>query len=393
MTRESGPPADDIYFDNAATSFPKPPEVIEAMAGYMTYIGANPGRSGHSKSVGAGKIVLEAREACAGLFGLDNPMRVVFCLNATDALNLAIQGLARPGGHAVTTSMEHNSVIRPLRELQKRGILSLTVVGTPGAVLDPSDIEKAIVDTTCLVAVNHASNVTGALQPIEEIGPICRRRGVPLIVDAAQSAGIAPVDMKRCGIDLLAFAGHKGLYGPTGTGGLAIADDFDYRRITPLRYGGTGSRSDSIEQPDFLPDRFESGTLNVAGIAGLAAGIRWIGEYPGGVAGIGARKTSMARYFTERAGEMIRGFRIHGSAASATGVCSFTIDGLSPAAIGGALDDRGVRCRAGLHCAPLAHRTIGTFPVGTVRFSFGVYNTEGEIDAALEALREMAGGS
>jgi selenocysteine lyase/cysteine desulfurase len=201
---------------------------------------------------------------------------------------------------------------------------------------------------------------------------------------------VIPVDIRESGISLLAFTGHKGLYGPTGTGGLAIAEGFDHGRMNPLRYGGTGSRSDSIEQPDFLPDRFESGTLNAAGLAGLAAGVRWLMNYPGGVAGIGRAKTELAGYFEEHAKTCIPGFTGHRIERSMTGVCSFSIEGISPSTIAAGLDDRGVRCRAGLHCAPLAHRTIGTFPEGTVRFSFGAFNTRDEIDYAVTALAEIA---
>jgi len=381
-----------MYFDNAATSFPKPAAVIEAMTGFMARGGGNPGRSGHEKSVEAGMEVFRAREALASLMGVKNPMRVVFGHNATDALNLAIQGLSREGGHAVTTSMEHNSVIRPLRELEKRGLISLTVVPcSPEGAADPDAIARAITAGTCLVAANHASNVSGIVQPIGDIGAACRARGVPFIVDASQSAGIVPIDTARDGIDLLAVTGHKALYGPTGTGALIIADSFDYSRLRPLRYGGTGSRSDSIEHPDFLPDRFEAGTLNTVGIAGLLAGIEYL-MASGGPERAGEHKRALAGRFVDAARGSVPGFRPVHPELSQTGVVSFTIDGFSPSEVGEYLDERCVQSRVGLHCAPLAHQTLGTFPAGTVRFSFGMFNALDEIEEAADMLAVLAAG-
>jgi cysteine desulfurase/selenocysteine lyase len=383
-----------IYFDNAATSFPKPPGVIEAVVEYMTRVGGNPGRSGHTRSIDAGEAVFSAREAVAGLLGVKNPMRVIHCSNATEALNLAIQGVLRPGDHAVTTAMEHNSTIRPLMEMERRSSISVTVVPCPGGRIDPDVLERSIRPETRLVVVNHASNAFGILQPLREIGTICRNREVILLADCAQSAGIVQLDMDGDAVDMIAVAGHKGLYGPTGTGALVLSDTFDHRLLRPLKFGGTGSNSDSTYQPDFIPDMFESGTLNAAGISGLCAGIRHILSLQNGVRSVQSHKKELADYFIRRAEESVRGFAIPVPAELIeTGVVSFNIGGRDPSDVAMRLADRyGIMCRSGLHCAPLAHRTIGTFPGGTVRFSFGIFNTREEVESAVKALGEIVGG-
>jgi cysteine desulfurase / selenocysteine lyase len=394
MTQTNGADNRLIYFDNAATTFPKPPEVVNAVIDYMTRIGGNPGRSGHAKSIDAGEVVFSAREAVAGLFGAASPMRVIFCSNATEALNLAIQGLLAGGGHALTTAMEHNSSIRPLMELEKRGGVRVTVVPCPVGRLDPGEFERSIMPATKLAMVNHASNSFGTLQPLREIGEICRRNNVILIADCAQSAGIVPIDMERDSIDILAFSGHKGLYGPTGTGGLVLSDAFDHMKIRSLVFGGTGSNSDSVYQPDFLPDIFESGTLNAAGIGGLCAGIQHILALQDGVRGIQMHKKELVEYFIARSTAGVKGFCSYIPPGSIeTGVVSFNIEGIEASEVAWLLSDRyGIMCRSGLHCAPLAHRTMGTFPRGTVRFSFGIFNRKDEIDASVEALSEISGG-
>ncbi len=392
MTQPIEHAARPVYFDNAATTFPKPHEVVDAVVDYMTHIGANPGRSGHQLSVDAGEIVFSAREAVASLFGVLNPMRVIFCSNATDALNLAIQGVLQSRGHAVTTAMEHNSTIRPLRELERRGEIEVTVVPCPGGRIDPADFARALRHDTKLAVVNHASNAFGIMQPLREIGEICRRREVVLLADCAQTAGLVPIDMKNGPVDMLAFSGHKGLYGPTGTGGLLLSEEFDYGRMRPLKYGGTGSSSDSVYQPDFLPDIYESGTLNAAGLSGLCAGINFILSLQGGVGGIELGKKELTAYFLARAGEGVRGFISPVPAELVeTGVISFNIEGMEPSDVAYYLSDRyNIMCRAGLHCAPMAHETMGTFPGGTVRFSFGIFNTKDEVDFAVSALAEIS---
>ncbi|MHB9095505.1 MAG: aminotransferase class V-fold PLP-dependent enzyme, partial [Eubacteriales bacterium] len=262
-----------IYLDNAATTWPKPEETIAAMEDCIRHAGANPGRGGHKMSLSAGRIVYETREAVAKLFKVDDPVRIVFTGNATESLNLALKGLLKPGDHVITSSMEHNSMARPLYVLQKRGVEVTQLQCSPTGTLEPGAVANAIKKNTVAVAILHASNVTGTILPIEEIGRITRANGVFLIVDAAQTAGLLDIDVNRINVDMLAFTGHKSLYGPQGTGGLFIRDGV---LPEPLCQGGTGSKSESLEQPEDMPDRFESGTPNTPGLAGLGAGIRFI---------------------------------------------------------------------------------------------------------------------
>ncbi len=375
-----------VYLDHAATSWPKAPGVSQAVADFLDRIGANPGRSGHRMSIEAGRIVSSARGTLAFLLGVEDPLRIVFCSNGTEALNIALHGYLRPGDEVVTTAVEHNAVMRPLRTLEREGVRVKVVACTRDGKLDPAQIAAAVSDGTTLIAMTHASNVTGTLLPVAEVARISHARGIPLLVDAAASAGAVPLSMTEMGIDLLAFTGHKGLLGPPGTGGLAIARTFDIRRLRPLKQGGTGSRSEHEEQPDFLPDMLESGTVNGAGIAGLACGTRWILET--GVDTIRDRLRAMSRMLRDGLGA-IPGVTIHGPSRpeDRTGIVSFTIEGKTPSEIGERLDrEHGVLCRVGLHCAPAAHRTIGTFPVGTVRFSAGIFHTDEEIARAIEAV-------
>lgn len=377
-----------IYFDNAATSWPKPPSVPEAMTRFLRECGANPGRSGHALSIQAGRIVYQARERLARLFGLGDPLAVVFAKNATEALNLALLGLLAPGDHVITSVMEHNSVLRPLRHLEGRGV-AVTRLPCPGGALDPAAVAGAITPRTRLVVLGHASNVTGALAPIAEVGELTRARGVLFCVDAAQSAGACDLDMQAMGIDVLAFTGHKSLYGPQGTGGLCIAKRAR-GKLRPLLHGGTGSASDSDVQPDFLPDAFEAGTLNAVGIAGLAAGLAFVEERT--VAAIRQHEVALTARLLEGL-RAIPGARVlgPGEAAARTAVVSFNLEGFRCSEVATVLEERaGICCRAGLHCAPLAHRQLGTFPEGSVRFSLGIFNTEPEIDAALDELRALA---
>ncbi len=377
-----------IYFDNAATSWPKPDGVPEAMARFLRECGANPGRSGHARSIQAGRIVYEARERIARLFGLADPLAVAFTKNATEALNVALQGLLAPGDHVITSVMEHNSVLRPLRHLEERGV-SVTRLACPGGALDAAALARAITPGTRLLVLGHASNVTGALAPIADVGELARARGVLFCVDAAQTAGCHPIDMEAMHIDLVAFTGHKALFGPQGTGGLCIGERAR-GKLRPLLFGGTGSASDSDAQPDFLPDAFEAGTLNAVGIAGLAAGLAFVEERT--VAAIRQHELALT-------GRLIAGLRGipavrvlgAGEAASRTAVVSFNVDGWSCSEVATALEERaGICCRAGLHCAPLAHRQLGTFPDGAVRFGLGAFNTASEIDAALDELRVLS---
>lgn len=379
-----------IYFDNAATSWPKPPGVAEAMTHYLAEIGANPGRSGHRLAVQAARVVYSAREAVAELFGAPDPLRVVFGANATEALNLALNGLLRPGDHVVTASMEHNSVMRPLRALARAGV-ALTVVPCSGeGALDPADLEAAIRPDTRLIAINHASNVVGTLLPVAEAGRIARQHGLLLLVDAAQTAGAYPIDVQADAIDLLAFTGHKSLYGPMGTGGLVIGERVDAAHLEPLKRGGTGSRSEHEEQPAFLPDLCESGTPNAVGLAGLGASTRWVlGQ---GVERIRAHELALTGQLLAGLAA-IPGVTVYGTgdAQRQTATVSFNIAGLEPSEVGLRLDDDyAIMCRVGLHCSPAAHRTLGTFPGGTVRFGLAALNTAEQVAAALDAVAALA---
>jgi cysteine desulfurase / selenocysteine lyase len=382
-----------IYLDSAATSWPKPPQVIAATKRFLDEVGANPGRSGHRLSVEAARVVFRAREAVAGLLGVSDPLRVIFCPNGTQALNLAMRGLLRPGQHVVTTSMEHNAVMRPLRALEAEGIEVTVVDCSPEGVLDPGGIEQALRRETAMIVMTHASNVVGTVMPVREVAGIARAHDLLLLVDGAQSVGALPITMDDLGADLLAFTGHKALYGPTGTGGLVVGERVDVARFAPLVRGGTGSDSDSEMQPGFLPDKFESGTLNVVGLAGLEAGVKWLAEQ--GVEELRNREKEL----TARLIEGLRGVpgaEVRGTldASKQLAVVSFTVADLDPAEVGFRLDDEfGIAARVGLHCSPLAHKTLGTFPTGTVRFSLSAQNTAAEIDSAARAVRSLARAS
>lgn len=379
-----------IYLDNAATSWPKPPGVVQAMVQFMERVGANAGRSGHRLAVEAGRIVYETREALASLLSLPDPLRVVFASNVTEALNLALRGILRPGDHVVTGGLEHNSMMRPLRALEREGVQVSVVACSSEGFLDPPRLEAAIRDHTVMIALNHASNVVGTLLPIVEAGRIARVHDLLLLVDAAQTAGAYPIDVQAAQIDLLAFTGHKSLLGPMGTGGLCIGERVGPARLEPLKRGGTGSLSEREEQPGFLPDAYESGTLNVVGLAGLGAGVRWVLEQ--GVATIRAHELALAQRLFE-ALSSLPGTTVYGGRdpARQTATLSFNIEGMEPSEVAYRLDkDYEIMCRAGMHCAPAAHKTIGTFPRGTVRFGLGCFNTAEEIDTAVQALADLA---
>lgn len=375
-----------IYFDNPATSWPKPPQVKEAMNRFMEEVGANPGRSGHILSIEAARIIYEAREALSVLFHVKDSSRIVFTLNATESVNLALKGLLKYKDHVITSSMEHNSVMRPLRDLERRGI-ELTVVPCFGdGRLDPKEVEKKIKTNTRMVVLNHASNVTGTLLPVKEIGWVARNHNLLFLVDAAQTAGAYPIDVEKDGIDLLAFTGHKSLYGPQGTGGLVIGERVREKEMIPIKQGGTGSRSEFEEQPEFLPDRFESGTPNGIGIAGLLAGVQFVLER--GVEQIRQNEMNLIE-------ELITGFekipelRLYGpkNQNDRIATLSFNFPRLSPSNGASRLEKEfGILSRPGLHCAPAAHHTIGTFPEGTIRFGLSAFSTEKEIETVLKVV-------
>ncbi len=385
-----------IYFDNAATSWPKPPGVAAAMVRFMEEVGANPGRAAHRLAVESGRIVYRAREAVCELFHAPDPLRLVWCKNVTEALNLALWGLLRPGDHVVTSSMEHNSMMRPLRALEEHagrgpGGATVTVVRcSPQGMLDPAAVEAAIRPNTRLIALNHASNVAGTLLPVAQVGAICRARDLLLLVDVAQTGGAYPIDMQAEQIDLLAFTGHKSLGGPMGTGGLIIGERVDETRLEPLLRGGTGSRSEHEVQPGFLPDMGESGTPNVVGLAGLEAGVRWVLER--GVDSIRAHEVQLARALIGGL-RAVPGVTVYGTLDPElqTATVSFNIAGLEPSLVGLRLDEEhGIMCRVGLHCSPASHKTLGTFPDGAVRFGLGAFNTVEEVGSAVDAVRLMA---
>lgn len=379
-----------IYLDNAATSFPKPEAMLEAMTAYQQAVGANPGRSGHGLSIDAGRIFYETRETLARLFHIEDPLRIALTKNSTEALNIALQGGLRPGDHVITSGMEHNSVMRPLRFLESQGVRVSVIPCSPRGELDPEDIKKAICPATKMVVMTHASNVTGTILPVEAVGAIIREKGdILFCVDAAQTAGALPIDVQKMKIDLLAFTGHKSLYGPQGTGGLYIRKGLE-KKITPLMMGGTGSRSEFEAQPDFMPDKYESGTPNTIGFAGLGAGATYLTGQT--IEGIRAKEEQLTRRFLERLEAFKDQVTVYGlsDAARQTAVISFNVKNISPSDAAMFFEEKfGILCRPGLHCAPAAHRTIGTFPQGTVRFSFGFFNTSREVDRAAKAVMAL----
>ena len=378
-----------IYMDNAATSWPKPEETLTAMATYARSVGANPGRSGHSMSVDAGRVIFNTREAVADLFGVTNPLRIIFTKNATEALNIAIVGLLKPGDHVITSGMEHNSVMRPLRAMEKRGVEVSVIPCSPLGEMNPGDVNRAIKKTTRAIYLTHASNVTGTIMPISEVGTIAREKEVIFCVDAAQTAGVISINVDEMSIDLLAFTGHKSLFGPQGTGGLYIRDGLE-GEINPLTMGGTGSRSESQEHPDFLPDKFESGTPNTIGIAGLGAGIQFIRET--GIEKIREKEQELTTMLIDGIAS-IPGATLYGclDPERQTAVLSFNIKGMSPAEIALTLDEEfNIMSRPGLQCAPAAHQTIGTLSEGTVRLSPGYFLGKEDVEKCILAVEALA---
>ncbi len=383
-------PRDFIYLDNAATSFPKPEPVAEALADFTRTLAVNPGRSGADLAARAAQAVDDLRTRLAHRFGLPggDRRRVAFTANATDALNLALQGMLRPGDHVVATVLEHNSVLRPLHELHRRREVAfdLAPCGGDGRV-DPDAVRRLLRPATRLVVMTAASNVTGVIQDVAAVGALCHERGIMLLVDAAQAAGHVPLDMAAAGIDLLALTGHKGLLGPTGIGALLVAPGVP---IESTRWGGTGVRSAQLEHLAEFPHRLEAGTLNTTGLAGLRAALRWREQR--GEQALRDRERELTWRLREGL-DAIAGVTLHpaGVPAEATvPVVSFTLAGMSPEEAGIRLDvEWGIVCRTGLHCAPLAHAALGTAPEGTVRLSPGPFTTEAEIDTALEAIAAL----
>lgn len=375
-----------IYLDNAATSFPKPETVYQATDRFFRTRAANPGRGTHRLALLAGEAVRETRETLARFFNIPDAHRLVFTASVTMALNLALKGLLQPGDHVLVSSLEHNAVIRPLNSLASQGVEYDFVPGGPYGILSPADLERALNKNTRLVAVNHGSNVCGTVQPLKELGDYCHKKGLLLLADVAQTAGILPVDVQDMKIDLLAFTGHKGLFGPPGTGGLYISDGIE---LKPLVEGGTGTSSELPRQPAELPGGLESGTLNTVGLAGLKAGVEFIlGE---GLAKIRAHDLALMEQLLQGLAK-IPEVKLYAppEPQSMAPVLSFNLAGWSPQEVAYLLDARDqIAVRAGLHCAPLAHRTLGTFPAGSVRVSPGYFNRPEEVETFIQAISEL----
>jgi len=378
-----------IYLDNAATSFPKPEGVYRAPETYMRRVGASAGRGAYREAAEAERILEEVRAKLLALLGLKEG-RVVFTFNATDAINLALKGILVEGDHVVTTCLDHNSVLRPLDALERAGRIAVTRVPcSPEGIVDPGDIARAVTSKTRLIATLHASNILGTLNPVKEIGRIVRERDVLFLLDAAQTMGSRPVLPREIGAHMVAFPGHKALVGPLGTGALYFEESLD---PVPLREGGTGSRSESDRQPEDYPDRWEAGSHNLPGIVGLGAGIDYVMER--GLEAIHAEKERLTRVFLEGAAG-IEGLDLYGprDAALREGTFALNVGDLSPHELGALMDvEFGVKGRAGLHCAPLAHKAAGTFRRGSFRLSLGPFNTEEHLRKALGALEAASGG-
>lgn len=377
----------NLYFDNAATSWPKPEPVYRAAEKQMRLACGNPGRSGHTRTLEADRLIYRTREALAALFNISDPARIIFALNATDALNIALKGFLKKGDHVLFTAMEHNSVLRPLARLRSDGLITTTMIPCSGEGFpDLFFLEKAFRPETSLVVINHASNVTGTIAPLEEMIASAHSRGVKVLVDAAQTAGTMPIDITNLEIDMLAFTGHKGLLGPTGTGGLYVSPELD---LKPLREGGTGSQSEMDSHPASMPERLEAGTLNSAGLAGLLEGVNFIKET--GLETIRAHEERLRAYLFDKLHEL-PGVSLYGPIEAEKSACiiSFTIEETDSGEIGYILENSyGILCRTGLHCAPLAHQAIGTFPRGTVRLSPGYFNSCEDLDLLSGAVKDI----
>ncbi|WP_426350981.1 aminotransferase class V-fold PLP-dependent enzyme [Alloiococcus sp. CFN-8] len=377
-----------IYLDNGATSFPKPPAVTKAMVDFMNNIGSNSGRGSYYSSLETSRRIYNCRELLCKLFNFDKPDHVIFTPNITYSLNILLQGILKPGWHVITSSMEHNSVLRPLIAAKDKLGIELDIVPADDNGLVSTELLKSYINPrTKLIILSHGSNVTGTVQPLKDIGKLCKCNNIYFIIDSAQTAGILPVDFKALGANAIAFTGHKGLMGPQGTGGFLIDDALNNIASSTI-LGGTGSLSSSTLQPDFLPDKFESGTLNGPGLFGLHAGIDFVMKT--GTEAIRHKKSELTNKFINGLKEIDRiNLFCHESSVN-TGVVSMTFDGREISEIGYLLDtEYNIMTRVGLHCAPLAHKTIGTYPSGTLRFSLGYFNTEKDIELTLSALNNL----
>lgn len=378
-----------LYLDNAATSYPKPPEVYSAVLDYMMNIGANPGRGGHSSSLEGSRVVFKCREALMNFFKFDKPENVIFTSNITASLNILLKSIIKDGWHVITTSMEHNSVLRPLTSISNNKNIELDILPcSKEGILDLDLFKSIIKSNTKLMVISHSSNVVGSVQPLQDIGRICKENNIYFIVDSAQTAGVLPIDFYSINCSALAFTGHKSLLGPQGIGGFLISDELNREAATYIE-GGTGSLSESLVQPDFLPDKFESGTLNTPAIAGLLEGINFINRE--GQLYIKEKEQDLTRLFMDGLNN-INSMLVYGINKPQHMTASISINSslINNAELGYILDNEfGIMTRTGLHCAPLAHKTIGTFPVGTLRFSFGAFNDRKDVDYALYSLNRI----
>ncbi|MBI4565752.1 MAG: aminotransferase class V-fold PLP-dependent enzyme [Planctomycetes bacterium] len=378
-----------IYLDNAATTWPKPESVYQAMNDFARNHAGNPGRSGHRMAVESERRVAEARERVARLIHAESPDQVALTLNATDAINIAIKGVLRPGDHVVTTHLEHNSINRPLAAMAETGFITLTkAASAPDGTTPPEEIRKALTAKTRLIAVTHCSNVLGVVNDAAAYGSLAMDHGALLLLDASQTAGVVPIDVQAQKLDLVAFPGHKGCFGPMGTGALYVRSGLALR---PFREGGTGFAAEHEMHPEEMPYRLEGGTPNAHGLAGLAAGLEFIERE--GIRKIGSHERDLALRFIDSVRRLSRVTVWSGRAPDRQiGPVSISIQGAEPAEIGARLDrEFGIACRPGLHCAPGTHRFLGTFPKGTVRFSFGYFNTAANVDEAARALAKVLG--
>ena len=374
-----------IYLDNAATSFPKPVEVYSEVLRCMESYAANPGRSSHDMAVEASCKIMDTRQELSEIFNIPNLLNIIFTCNASEALNIGIKGILRPGDHVISSVIEHNSVLRPINYLSERGITYTLLPVDKNGYLDVNKLKKEIRKNTKAIIINHTSNVIGTVQDIRAIGEIAKNAGIIFMVDASQSAGVIPIDVIRDKIDLLAFPGHKGLYGPQGTGGLYIGEDL---KLESFKQGGTGSESSSIKQPDFLPDRFESGTLNTPGIAGLCAGLLFIKKV--GIDNIRKHEIMLVEYLIKELCELSY-VKIYGGCdyKNRGAVVSLNLDNIDASIVGELLNKRGIAVRTGFHCAPLIHQIIGTKTRGTVRISPGYFNNLEDIEKLVIVLKDI----
>ena len=384
---------DAIYLDNASTTFPKPKAVPEAMYHYMTRSGSNINRGCYDRAYAVEELVYETRQMLCSLFGGEDCRNVAFTKNVTESLNVILKGLLKPGDHVLVSSMEHNAVMRPLVQLEKQGISFSRIPCRRDGSLILEEMAPLVKKETRAVVMTHASNVCGTMMPYEQVGAFCRARGLLFIADTAQTAGVWPLDMERMKIDALAFTGHKGLLGPQGIGGFLLSEKL-LPQMESLIAGGTGSISHTEVMPDFMPDRFEAGTMNLPGIVGLHAGLGWIRET--GMEQIRSHELALTRQFLEGLKSMDpyeKRLRVVGKkdTEGRTGVVSVQTVRRELAQTAYELDVQyGIMTRVGLHCAPSAHQTLGTFPTGTIRFSFGWWNTREEAALALQALDELS---